>query len=420
MIFVTETSDCANFRLDIARPWFALSFFWFFVIISLGIAMRFSFAFNVSLPTPLDFTRHAHSHTAFWAWAGPAFFGFILAYCIDEGKRSPILESILFWGIQLVSFLALLSFILSGYSKLSILFSTLMVFLWLGFSFYLWRFGKKFEETHFLISIVRLAVLMLVISTIPTFLIPISVVTGFGGEMIKTISIHFFLDSYSEGWLYLMSFVFLVFLGNEKSFLSLTKFSKVLLFLSIPLLFLVFLRSNAPLFPKPFQVVIFLASFFWGLLQLIVIFLFVRKNQNYTFWFVSLLIIVKAILDIMAGLPMFIQFVQSKMFTLLYLHIKLLGVMSVIILNLVLKLYFPMKEKILHLNKMILLTITTTLIAMLCIAISSLPLNLIDGTIINPRLLWQYGQALAFIAAIPIAISILFLCIQLLYSAPKV
>ena len=132
-----------NFNFEIARPWFALSFFWFIIIIFLGIVMRFSFAFNVVLPTPIEFTRHAHSHTAFWGWAGPGFFGFILAILIDETKRSRVYENILFWGIQLVSFCALLSFILSGYSKLSIVFSTLMVFFWLGFSFYLLKFGKK-------------------------------------------------------------------------------------------------------------------------------------------------------------------------------------------------------------------------------------------------------------------------------------
>jgi len=125
-----------DFRQDIALPWITFSLFWFILIICLGISMRLSYAFNIVLPTPIDFTRHAHSHTAFWAWAGPAFFGFILAFLIENTKRSKVFETILFWLIQINSLLALLSFILSGYSKLSIVFSSGMVFIWLSFSFY--------------------------------------------------------------------------------------------------------------------------------------------------------------------------------------------------------------------------------------------------------------------------------------------
>jgi len=405
-----------NSNFDIARPWFALSFFWFVIIIFLGIVMRFSFAFNIALPTPIDFTRHAHSHTAFWGWAGPGFFGFILAYCIDEAKRSRLYESILFWGIQLVSFFALLSFILSGYSKLSILFSTLMVLFWLGFSYYLLRYGKKIKHSSsLLVYIIRLAVLMLVVSTLPTFFIPISVLTGFGGETIKTIAIHFFLDSYSEGWLYVMGFVLLLFLKKEELNLELTKFSKMLLLLSFPLLILVSLRSSVFLFPVSISTMIFTASFFWGILQIIVVCRLIHKKLNYNYWFVSILIFFKAILDIIVGLPFFTLFVQSKMFVLLYLHVKLLGIMSVSILIFAVNVYFPNDNRIVYLKRIFLSGVAITLIAMFVIAITSVLSSLIGSSIgLELSWLWQSGQILAFCAALPVIISGLILFVFLI------
>lgn len=405
-----------NFNFEIARPWFALSFFWFIIIIFLGIVMRFSFAFNVVLPTPIEFTRHAHSHTAFWGWAGPAFFGFILAILIDETKRSRVYENILFWGIQLVSFCALLSFILSGYSKLSIVFSTLMVFFWLGFSFYLLKFGKKIKHSSsLLVYIVRLAVLMLVVSTFPTFFIPISVLTGFGGEVVKSIAIHFFLDSYSEGWLYVMSFVLLLFLKKEEPNLELTKFSKILLLLSFPILILVSLRSSVFLFPKSISVLIFTASLLWGILQIIVVSRLIHKELNYTFLFVSILILFKAILDIIVGLPFFTLFVQSKMFVLLYLHVKLLGIMSVSILIFVVNAYFSNDNRILYSKRIFLSGVAITLMAMLVIAMASILPSFVGSSLgLELSWLWQSGQILAFCAALPVIISVLILFVFLI------
>jgi hypothetical protein len=106
---------------------------------------------------------------------------------------------------------------------------------------------------------------MLFISTLPSFLIPLSIAFGFGGDSIKTILIHFFLDAYSEGWLYTMGFA--LFLSSSKDFL-ITKpntYCKALFYLIIPIFILVCLRSSIFLFPKIFQILILAASFLCSL-----------------------------------------------------------------------------------------------------------------------------------------------------------
>jgi cbb3-type cytochrome oxidase subunit 1 len=79
----------SKFQKEIFRPWILASFFWLILIVLLGVTMRISLVMGIQLPTSFSFARHAHSHTAFWGWAGPAMFGFILATCVDDINRNP-------------------------------------------------------------------------------------------------------------------------------------------------------------------------------------------------------------------------------------------------------------------------------------------------------------------------------------------
>jgi|JI10StandDraft_1071094.scaffolds.fasta_scaffold01106_20 hypothetical protein len=403
-----------DFRQDIALPWITFSLFWFILIICLGISMRLSYAFNIVLPTPIDFTRHAHSHTAFWAWAGPAFFGFILAFLIENTKRSKVFETILFWLIQINSLLALLSFILSGYSKLSIVFSSGMVFIWLSFSFYSIYAGKKLNKNLLLFALIRLSILMLTVSTLPTFLIPVSVATGFGTEMLRTISIHFFLDCYSEGWLYIMSFALFIFLIEKNEKTKVSNAGKMLLLSSIPLLILVSLRSNVFLFSNPIQWIILCASFLWGILQIIAIAPFIRRNLHYSFYCVIIFVLIKAILDMLIGIPVFTKFVQSKMFAVLYLHLKLLGIMSIILSLFIAKVYSPESKKFHYSKNSILLGVCFSLIALSFIALASIATFSINE-IFDLNAFWFYGQILAFSAALLILLGVIILFVSCFY-----
>ncbi len=201
-------------QVEIFRPWILASFFWLTLIVLLGISMRVSFAMGIQLPTPFSFVKHAHSHTAFWGWAGPALFGFILSTCIDEKKRNPIWEKTLFFSNQILTLCAILSFILSGYSVASIIFSSLMVFVWLGFVVYYYHSQMQITDSRnaHLFRLIRISIWMLLLSTLPTFLIPLSIFTGIEKETLKTILIHFFLEMFSEGWLYGTSLVLFLYL----------------------------------------------------------------------------------------------------------------------------------------------------------------------------------------------------------------
>ena len=385
--------------------WALNSVFWFCIILFLGISMRLSFAIQIKLPTPFEYTRHAHSHTAFWAWAAPAFIGFILNYSLDTTKRSKVFEKLLFCGIQILSFFALISFLMSGYSKLSIVFSTLMVFLWLGFIIYFLRTVKQMRENQIVTLMIQLAVTMLFISTLPSFLIPLSIAFGFGGDSIKTILIHFFLDAYSEGWLYTMGFA--LFLSSSKDFL-ITKpntYCKALFYLIIPIFILVCLRSSIFLFPKIFQILILATSFLWGVLQIIVILDFFSKGiESKIHFFVLFLVLCKASVDIAVSFPINTFFLQSKLFGILYLHIKLLGIMSVVILLFIFRMYFTISKYSLYSRIFLMIGVILSLMGMLLVAISSL-VNGYNMNYVNNQQIWQIGQSFALLGGLSVLFS---------------
>lgn len=409
-----------EFRIELFRPWMIASFFWLLLILFLGTAMRFSFGFQIQLPTPIDFMRHAHSHTGFWGWAGPVFFGFILAIAIDEEKRNSSVEKFLFLSIQILSLLAILSFMMSGYSKLSILFASLMTLVWLGFAFYFFKSQKVFRETEtpILYQLIRIALILLVFSTLPTFFIPITMSFHLGTENVKTIAIHFFLEMFSEGWLYLMSLVVLSFLlrnQNSKEEIQTHKKS-FLYFILIPMFFILGFRSTIFLLSPSLQIVIFFISFIWGVLQIILSIQLAKKRKLNSFSIVLLFIGLKGFLDILFTIPLLSNFISSKPVAIFYMHLKLLGIVSTVIILFFKTTIVEMSSLVSHSKNLILTGVIVTIVALLMLVCSIFPAHWVNW-LLGVEKFWIYGQILAMVAGVLIFMGTSGIYINLIYKS---
>ena len=407
-----------EFRKDLFRPWLVASIFWLLLIVFLGTAMRFSFGFQIQLPTPIDFMRHAHSHTGFWGWAGPIFFGFIFSIAIDEKKRNSSVEKFLFLSTQTISLLAILSFIMSGYSRVSIILATLMTFVWLGFAFYFFKSQKKISEfkTPILFQFIRIAVVLLVFSTLPTFFIPITMSFHLGTENTKTIAIHFFLEMFSEGWLYLMSLVVLSFLvknQNSKEEIQTHK-GKFLFFLLIPMFFILAFRPSIFLLPPILQPLIFSVSLIWGILQIILSIQLARGNKFNSFSIVLLLVGLKGFLDILFTVPLLSNFISSKPVTIFYMHLKLLGIISTVIILFFQTGIVETNRLLLHSKKLFLTGVVVTMIALLMLVFSIFPAHWVN-LLLGVNTFWVYGQIFAMVAGVLIFMGVIGIYINLLY-----
>ena len=207
-------------RVETSRPWLLAGLFWFILIVVLGILMRLSLAFDAPLPGAFEWVRHAHSHTAFWGWAGSAFTGIMLSG-LSSGRHSDVrFERRLFLATQCCTAGALFSFISSGYSAVSIVFSALHVGLWFVLAIHVRRRGFSDMLASATRQLMLLALVCLLVAALPTFFLPVSVATGMGGPLLKKMAIEFFRHNYSEGWLRLIAFALLLELANPAPVIS--------------------------------------------------------------------------------------------------------------------------------------------------------------------------------------------------------
>jgi hypothetical protein len=123
---------------------------------------------------------------------------------------------------------------------------------------------------------------------------------------------------------------------------------------------------------------------------------------------VIIFVLIKAILDMLIGIPVFTKFVQSKMFAVLYLHLKLLGIMSIILSLFIAKVYSPESKKFHYSKNSILLGVCFSLIALSFIALASIATFSINE-IFDLNAFWFYGQILAFSAALLILLGVIIL-----------
>lgn len=135
-----------NFQIVLTLGWFLLAAF-------LGALLRWH---QVSSIEGFVYPRwlHAHSHIAFLGWLFNAFFLLLTAGLPAQEARS---SGRLFAWIQLPLVGMAISFPVSGYSLLSILFSTFHILLAWYFSWKWWRCWQKYLDGPWL-STARVAI----------------------------------------------------------------------------------------------------------------------------------------------------------------------------------------------------------------------------------------------------------------------
>lgn len=389
--------------------WIRAALIWLVVIVILGLSMRAFWAYQTPLPRGIMFTRHAHSHTAFWGWTGSVFFGFILALGIRAEKRLSRLESGLWWSTQLLSTFALVSFLLTGYGLVSIVLSGLLVLVWLVFIGYLLRFGAANTFPKAVWDFTRYGIGMLGLSTLPTFVLPVLMKTGWGGEWGKSVAIHFFLQAYSEGWLYLMALGLLIWMLAPSG----AQLAKGSWWLSVPLILLGAFRPVLAQLPSPFQGLVLLASVVWGLMQIRIAALLWASAQG-IFRLVLVWITCKGSLDTLLIVPIFTELIVSKPFTVLYLHLKLLGIVSMTLWIFIRQFYDWHTRTSIWAERSLVFGVSLTMLGLMMIASASVPVFATWG--LDGASWWMRGQSVSVAGAVFVLIPSLWMTRQVFVS----
>lgn len=197
-----------------------VSGFWQWAILSFIIAgltgFIFRLGFVISLPTGWDLSniRHAHSHLMFFGWASflPLYFIYteiVSEHCSALSKR--IIESS-FWIIMGFGLLSFVTFFLWGYKPVLIgsakipLSAILSGFVMMGW--YIFMIGYLIHRAKTSIDKRNVwyesALVMLFVSSLGAWSVGLSELLNFGNSLLLKALTHFFLSTYTEGWVVLI------------------------------------------------------------------------------------------------------------------------------------------------------------------------------------------------------------------------
>ncbi|HTS43491.1 MAG TPA: hypothetical protein VMH01_03780, partial [Puia sp.] len=120
------------------RHWLQISLFNLMLVAFIGIILRYKIAY--SLPyIDQKYLLHGHSHFAFAGWITQALIALLIGYLSEQtGKDFFKKYRWLLYGNVVTALGMLLTFPFEGYAFLSILFSTLSIFVFYFFSAIYW------------------------------------------------------------------------------------------------------------------------------------------------------------------------------------------------------------------------------------------------------------------------------------------
>ena len=164
----------------------------------LGLVLRSVPVFG-GLPLPYDNFLHAHSHFAFGGWATPAIVWMVMFY-FPEVKAN---VSYSHWrNIIVLMFVSaygmLLSFPFKGYGTVSIIFSTLSIITTYYLATVVWKALRSSSATS--ARFLKAALVFLVISSFGAFAMGPLMANGHKGTVLYFDAIYFYLHFQYNGW----------------------------------------------------------------------------------------------------------------------------------------------------------------------------------------------------------------------------
>ncbi|HEY9364150.1 MAG TPA: hypothetical protein VIQ00_12865 [Chitinophagaceae bacterium] len=307
------------------------SFFNFFLVSALGLLMRGVPLLN-SFPLPFKNLLHAHSHFAFGGWVMPVLIWMIIQYfpSIAPKVGATHWRNIIF----LVLFSAygmLASFPFEGYALVSILFSTLSVLAGFYLATVLWKASND-EKQKTSVRFLRAGLVYLVLSSIGPFATGPLIAMGMQGNPVYFNAIYFYLHFQYNGW-FTFAVLAVLYTMLEKNAIA-ENGRKVFMLFNISCLPAFFLST---LWNHP-NGIFYIAGASAGLLQLAGTFYLIKdyrllKIKNSFVKNILVIAIIafamKNILQSLSAVPFIAEMAyNSRNFIIAYLHLVLLGFIS--------------------------------------------------------------------------------------------
>lgn len=184
------------------NKWLRLAIFNLLIVAFLGLVMRYKIAF--SLPFIVQkFFLNAHSHFAFAGWITQSLMTFIASY-IEKNKADFSLKKYnkLLFANLITAYGMLFCFPFEGYGSLSVIFSTLSIFVSYAFAIVVWRDLNTMDKKGITPKWIKAGLAWSVLSSIGPYTLAYMMATKNFHQNIYLASIYFYLHFQYNGWFF--------------------------------------------------------------------------------------------------------------------------------------------------------------------------------------------------------------------------
>jgi hypothetical protein len=185
-----------------ARKWIRIALINLFIVALLGVIMRYKIAYSLPFIDQKNFL-HAHSHFAFAGWITQALMTLMVAYLAKHSSQDIFKKyRWLLWCNLISAYGMLLSFAWEGYGIVSIIFSTLSIFISYAFTFIFWKGLNKQETRNVTHLWFKAALIFNVISSFGAFSLSYLMANNISHPNWYLASIYFYLHFQYNGWFF--------------------------------------------------------------------------------------------------------------------------------------------------------------------------------------------------------------------------
>lgn len=341
--------------VHLQNKWVSISLFNLFIVSFLGCLLRYKIAYSLPIINQ-KYLLNAHSHFAFSGWVTMALMILMVKFLEDiSGTLHFKKYQLILWFNLLSAIGMLLTFPFQGYAIGSIIFSTLSIFASYFFAIKFWKDVNCISKHHTATLYFKAALIFNVLSSLGAFSLAYMLATKNLHQDFYLACIYFFLHFQYNGWFFfactgLLSYRLILFGVAQK---SLKKVFWLFAGACIPAYFLSALWIPMPQWVYVLVVIAVIAQLVgWGILiNSIKPYLSTIKTQIPLFGYrlfslVALAFTIKLLLQGASSIPSLSFYTYGfRPIVIGYLHLVLLGVISLFIIAYIVSFHFILLNK---------------------------------------------------------------------------
>lgn len=186
------------------KKWLQVSLFNLLLVAAIGVILRYKIAFSLPFVDQKNLL-HGHSHFAFAGWVTQALMALLVNHLYERGQQQAFNKyRWLLYANLITAYGMLFTFPVQGYAFLSILFSTLSIFVSYAFAVICWKDLDRLPGTISHIWF-KASLFFNAISSLGAFSLAYMLATKHFDERFYLASIYFFLHFQYNGWFFFAS-----------------------------------------------------------------------------------------------------------------------------------------------------------------------------------------------------------------------